>query len=189
MKLIVGLGNPGPKYQFTRHNVGFMVIDEVLNRLNATAKYDAKFNAEVLITTIKSNKVCLVKPSTYMNLSGEAVSKIMKYYDINIDDLLVIVDDINLVTGRLRLREQGSHGGHNGLKNIIGLTHSEAFKRVRIGIDQQGQMPLDAYVLGKFTSDQQILMSHAVKHAADIVFSFVEEIPFKDIMTKYNTQT
>jgi PTH1 family peptidyl-tRNA hydrolase len=189
MKLIVGLGNPGPKYQQTRHNVGFLVIDELLNRLNTTTKFDAKFNAEIVITSVSNQKVCLVKPTTYMNLSGEAISKVMKYYDVDINDLLVIVDDINLVTGKLRLREQGSHGGHNGLRSIIGLIHNEAFKRIRIGIDSQGQIPLDQYVLGKFNQDQNILIGIAVKHAADAVLSFVDHTPFKDIMTKYNTQT
>jgi peptidyl-tRNA hydrolase, PTH1 family len=189
MKLIVGLGNPGPKYQQTRHNVGFLVIDEVLKRLNITAKFDAKFNAEIAIAMISGEKACFMKPSTYMNLSGESIARVMKYYDIEINDLLVIVDDINLVTGKLRLREQGSHGGHNGLRSIIGLIHSEAFKRIRIGIDNQGPIPLDQYVLGKFSIDQQILIGHAIEHAADAVMSFVDHMPYKDIMTKYNTQT
>ena len=125
MKIIIGLGNPGSKYHQTRHNIGFMVVDQYAKQENLKFKYESKFNAEVSTTSIDQEKVILVKPSTYMNLSGEAVLKIMKYYDVDIEDILVIVDDINLETGKLRLRLLGGHGGHNGLKNIIGLLHSE----------------------------------------------------------------
>lgn len=186
MKLVVGLGNPGLKYQKTRHNVGFMVIDEILKDIGATARFDAKFNAEVAILNVAGEKVCLAKPSTFMNLSGEAITKLMRYYDIPIDDLLVIVDDVNLSTGKLRLRETGGHGGHNGLRNIIGLLHSEEFKRVRIGVDNNTNMPLDQYVLGQFTPDQLIILSKALMQGKSIVEMFVEGISYKDIMTKFN---
>ncbi|MDY0294382.1 MAG: aminoacyl-tRNA hydrolase [Acholeplasmataceae bacterium] len=186
MKLVVGLGNPGLKYQKTRHNVGFMVIDEILKDIGTTARFDAKFNAEVAILNVAGEKVCLAKPSTFMNLSGEAITKLMRYYDIPIDDLLVIVDDVNLSTGKLRLRETGGHGGHNGLRNIIGLLHSEEFKRVRIGVDNNTNMPLDQYVLGQFTPDQLIILSKALMQGKSIVEMFVEGISYKDIMTKFN---
>ncbi len=189
MKLIIGLGNPGSKYQKTRHNVGFMVIDEVLRRLGLQVKFDPKFNAEVALGLVSGKKFILAKPSTYMNLSGEAVLKLMKYYDIDIEDILVIVDDINLATGKLRLRETGGHGGHNGLRNIIGLLHQETFKRVRIGIDNNPVMPLDHYVLGQFSEDELIKLNQPIQFSADLIEQFILDVPYKDIMTKYNTQT
>lgn len=187
MKLVVGLGNPGLKYQKTRHNIGFMVIDEILKEVGASPRFDAKFNAEVAILNVSGNKVCLAKPSTFMNLSGEAITKLMNYFDIPLDDLLVIVDDVNLETGKLRLRETGGHGGHNGLRNIIGLVHSENFKRIRIGVDNNPNIPLDQYVLGQLTSDQMITLSKSLVHSKKIVEMFIEDVPFKDIMTKFNT--
>lgn len=189
MKLIVGLGNPGLKYQKTRHNIGFMVIDEVLRMTGEQAKFDSKFNAEVAIINMNGQKVCFAKPSTFMNLSGEAISKIMKYYDIPVEELLVIVDDVNFETGKLRLRETGGHGGHNGLRNIIGLIHTENFKRVRIGIDNNPVMPLDQYVLGQFTQDQLSILHKAIHQSTEIINLFIQDVSYKDIMTKYNTQT
>lgn len=189
MKLVVGLGNPGLKYQKTRHNVGFMVIDEVLKMMSVQARFDAKFNAEVAQIILEGKKITLVKPSTFMNVSGEAISKLMNYYNVPIEDVLVIVDDVNLDTGKLRLREAGGHGGHNGLRNIIGLLHSEQFKRVRIGISNQPQIPLDQYVLGQFSTDELITMQKAIKSSSEIIELFAKDIPFTDIMTKYNTQT
>lgn len=189
MKLIVGLGNPGSKYQKTRHNIGFMVIDEMLKKIGETARLDSKFVAETALVNIGGEKVCFAKPSTYMNLSGEAIQKIMAYYDVSIDDLLVIVDDVNLETGKLRLRETGGHGGHNGLRNIIGLLHTEGFKRVRIGVDNDTRMPLDQYVLGNVTEDQWITLQKSIHLSVEIIEAFIRQMSFKDIMTKYNTQT
>ncbi|MBN2300347.1 MAG: aminoacyl-tRNA hydrolase [Acholeplasmataceae bacterium] len=189
MKLVVGLGNPGLKYQKTRHNIGFMVIDEILKLLGGQAKFDSKFNAEILITQLNGEKIILAKPSTFMNLSGEAINRLIKYYNIEINDILVIVDDVNLETGKLRLRESGGHGGHNGLRNIIGVLHSEEFKRIRIGIDNNTVIPLDQYVLGQFSQDQLITLHKAIKFSTEIIEMFVQNMPFTDIMTKYNTQT
>ncbi len=189
MKLVVGLGNPGQKYQKTRHNIGFMVIDEMLKILGTQAKFDAKFNAEVSMTNVDGEKLILAKPSTFMNLSGETIAKLIKYYNIDLEDVLVIVDDVNLETGKLRLREAGGHGGHNGLRNIIGLLHTEAFKRVRIGIDNNQVLPLDQYVLGQFTSDQMIVLQKSIQFSTEIIDLFIHNVSFSDIMTKYNTQT
>lgn len=189
MKLIIGLGNPGSKYHQTRHNVGFMVVDEFLNKYQGKMKYDTKFNAEITQMLIHGDKVFLMKPSTYMNLSGEAILKFVKYYDINLDQILVFVDDINLPSGKLRLRETGGHGGHNGLRNMIGLLKTEDFKRVRIGIDNQPSMPLDSYVLGKFTEDELALINRSISISVKIIDDFIKDMPYKDIMTKYNTQT
>ncbi|MBU1141043.1 MAG: aminoacyl-tRNA hydrolase [Firmicutes bacterium] len=189
MKLVVGLGNPGLKYQKTRHNIGFIVIDEILKMIGEQAKFDSKFNAEILTSQLNGEKVILAKPSTFMNLSGESISKLVKYYNIDIKDILVIVDDVNLEVGKLRIREFGGHGGHNGLRNIIGLLHSEEFKRVRIGIDNNTSIPLDQYVLGQLSSDQMITMQKAIKFSTEIIELFIQNVSFTDIMTKYNTQT
>jgi PTH1 family peptidyl-tRNA hydrolase len=189
MKLIIGLGNPGSKYQKTRHNIGFMVIDDFLAKFQGSAKYDVKFNAEIAQMMMHGEKVFLMKPSTYMNLSGEAILKFINYYNLEMDDMLVFVDDVNLPSGKLRLRETGGHGGHNGLRNIIGLLKSEDFKRVRIGIDNNPSMPLDSYVLGQFTEHEMASLNQAIYLSTKIVEDFINQMPFKDIMTKYNTQT
>lgn len=189
MKLIIGLGNPGSKYHQTKHNVGFMVLDQYVDDLKQVFKYDNKFNAEILITNIGSEKVIFLKPSTYMNLSGEAIIKVMKYYDIELEDMVVFVDDINLDTGRLRLRALGGHGGHNGLKNIIGLCHSNEFKRVRIGVSNNTNMALDHYVLSQFGKQEMIDISIAIEKSKDIINQFIKGVSFTDIMTTFNTQT
>lgn len=189
MKLIVGLGNPGQKYAKTRHNIGYHVIDAYLEKSKEKIKFDPKLNAEIVCVNQLGHKYCLAKPTTYMNLSGEAVTKIMKYYDIDIEDLLIIVDDINLQTGKIRLRELGGHGGHNGLRNIIGLLKSENFKRVRIGVDNNPSIELDQHVLGKFREDEWISIYPAIQQSMEIIELFVHNKPFKDIMSIYNTQT
>ncbi|TVP86211.1 MAG: aminoacyl-tRNA hydrolase [Acholeplasmataceae bacterium] len=188
MKLVVGLGNPGSKYQATRHNIGFMVIDFWLQKLGKKTKFDAKFNADMLVFKTKSDTVIVAKPMTYMNLSGEAVARIMNYYELSPEETLVVVDDVNLETGKLRLRELGGHGGHNGLRNIIGILKSEQFKRIRIGIDNDPAMPLDHYVLGRFTEAQIAVLKKTVQDAVDAIDLFVSDEPWMDIMTKFNTQ-
>ena len=121
MKLIAGLGNPGDKYLFTRHNAGFMALDFFceLNNISQNFKFENKFNAQMLKTNISNNVLILVKPFTYMNLSGECLRKIIDYYKINIEDILGIYDDISLNIGTIRFRANGTEGGHNGIKNII----------------------------------------------------------------------
>ncbi|CCV63675.1 Peptidyl-tRNA hydrolase [Alteracholeplasma palmae J233] len=188
MKLIVGLGNPGDKYENTRHNMGFIAIDFLLTKHKLKTTVEQKFNAEITTLNLGNEKAIIAKPLTYMNLSGEAVRKIMDYYKIEPDDLIVIVDDINLPTGKLRLREMGSHGGQNGLKNIILNLKTEKFKRIRIGIDQDTRMPLDKYVLGKLTKDEENLIYNKLPNVIDAIEAFIKEEPYKDIMTKYNTQ-
>jgi len=189
VKVIVGLGNPGLKYKKTRHNIGFIIIDEYLKNNGEQSKFDAKFNAEIAIFNKGSEKIIILKPSTFMNLSGESISKVLNYYDVDTKDLLVIVDDVNLQTGKLRLRETGGHGGHNGLRNIIGILKTEDFKRVRVGVDLDTRMPLDQYVLGQFSEDELITLQKAIKDSNEIIDLFIKELSFKDIMTKYNTQT
>ena len=180
MKMIVGLGNPGKQYERTRHNSGFMAIDKVAEKLNLNI--DKK---EFAALTAKNNQVILVKPQTYMNNSGEAVSQIMKYYHIDINDLLIIYDDLDLKYGQLRLRLKGSSGGHNGIKSIINYIHSENFKRIRIGIEKNPLIETADYVLGKVEKDKQQLFDDSIEKASQAEIEFITD-EFEKIMNKYN---
>ena len=180
MKMIVGLGNPGKQYERTRHNSGFMAIDKVAEKLNLNI--DKK---EFAALTAKNNQVILVKPQTYMNNSGEAVSQIMKYYHIDINDLLIIYDDLDLKYGQLRLRLKGSSGGHNGIKSIINYIHSENFKRIRIGIEKNPLIETADYVLGKVEQDKQQLFDDSIEKASQAAIEFITD-EFEKIMNKYN---
>ena len=189
MKLVIGLGNPGNKYLNTRHNIGFMAVDLYLKTQGLSAKYDQKFDGEICKTTSIEEKVILLKPSTFMNLSGTSIQKVIHYYDIAIEDILIIVDDVNLDTGKLRLRHTGGHGGHNGLKHIIGTLKTEDFKRIRVGVGYENNMPLDRFVLGKFNEDEMSLITRSIDSVVDAINLFIEGKPFVDIMTIFNTQT
>ena len=180
MKMIVGLGNPGKQYERTRHNSGFMAIDKVAEKLNLNI--DKK---EFAALTAKNNQVILVKPQTYMNNSGEAVSQIMKYYHIDINDLLIIYDDLDLKYGQLRLRLKGSSGGHNGIKSIINYIHSENFKRIRIGIEKNPLIETADYVLGKVEKYKQQLFDDSIEKASQAAIEFITD-EFEKIMNKYN---
>ena len=180
MKMIVGLGNPGKQYERTRHNSGFMAVDKVAEKLNLNI--DKK---EFAALTAKNNQVILVKPQTYMNNSGEAVSQIMKYYHIDINDLLIIYDDLDLKYGQLRLRLKGSSGGHNGIKSIINYIHSENFKRIRIGIEKNPLIETAEYVLGKVEKDKQQLFDDSIEKASQAAIEFITD-EFEKIMNKYN---
>lgn len=187
MKLIIGLGNPGLKYQYTRHNLGFMVVDELASKLNKKFKYSSNFKAEIIEDIINGEKVIILKPLTYMNLSGESVVKVVKYYNIDLEDMIVVVDDLALDTGRLRLREFGSDGGHNGLKNIDLHLSSSQYKRIRIGIGENNKTEVNDYVLGKFSKAEARLIQNAIDDASDALIYFIENKPYLDIMTRYNT--
>ena len=189
MKLIVGLGNPGSKYQQTRHNVGFMVLKNYGKNKNIIFKFESKFNAMIANFKYNQEKIILMMPSTYMNLSGQAISSAMKYYDIDIKDLLVFVDDIHLSVAKLRLREKGGHGGHNGLRHIISMLHDQNFKRVRIGVGNNPKLPLDHFVLGKFSKAEMKRIEKAINDSTMIIDYFIENMPYTDIMTRFNTQT
>ncbi|MCM1157369.1 MAG: aminoacyl-tRNA hydrolase [Clostridium sp.] len=155
MKLIVGLGNPTPKYEKTRHNVGFEVIDKLASQYNIsvdTAKYKGLYGKG----RIEGKSVVLLKPMTFMNLSGESVVAAANYFKILPEDILVIYDDINLDVGRLRIREKGSAGGHNGIKNIIARLGTEEFPRIRVGVGMKPpRMDLADYVLSRFSPEER----------------------------------
>ena len=135
MKLIIGLGNPGKEYENTRHNTGFMVLDRLSEKLNIEMTQN-KFKGLYGKSKYKGEDVILLKPQTYMNLSGESVRQVMDFFKINQEDILVIYDDLDMPVGKLRLRQSGSAGGHNGIKNIILHTGSQNFNRIRVGIDR-----------------------------------------------------
>lgn len=152
MKCIIGLGNIGKIYNNTRHNIGFMYIDYLVNKYNV--KIDKKKTKYIYgETVIKDDKVVFVKPTTYMNLSGEAIVEIINWYKLDLKDILVIYDDIDLPLGEVKYKEKGSAGTHNGMKNIVQNLSSEEFCRLRIGIENRENIniPLDIYVLSKLT--------------------------------------
>lgn len=168
--LLVCLGNPGEKYDNTRHNIGFAVADEIGERQNAPIK-KLKFKALTNLFTISGEKVLVMKPVTYMNLSGEAVRQAVDFYKIPPDHVLVISDDTALPAGKLRIRKGGSDGGHNGLKNIIQHLGTDQFPRIRIGVGEKPHPDYDMadWVLGKFTGEDKKTMDGAVKRTADAV--------------------
>lgn len=158
MFLIVGLGNIGKEYENTRHNIGFMILDKFcekfnidLNKQNSTSNYG--------VGIINNKKVICIKPKTYMNLSGNAVLEVVNYYKINIEDILVIYDDISLDFLKIRIREKGSHGGHNGIKDIVNKLNTEKFKRIRVGIGENKNIDLANYVLSKFKKQELDLLT------------------------------
>lgn len=175
MKLVVGLGNPGRKYQDTRHNVGYMVLAELARRYGGSS-VRAKFHADVVDANIEGERVLLLSPLTYMNLSGTSVVEAFRFYKLEIEDLLVICDDLNLPLAKVRVRTKGSSGGQKGLADIINRLGSEQFVRLRIGI---GEPPssFDAvdYVLSKFNKQETTEIELAVQQAADAVTFWVQE--------------
>jgi PTH1 family peptidyl-tRNA hydrolase len=169
MKLVVGLGNPGIEYQRTRHNVGFDCIDRLARKVcDASQSAKARFQALALEGESGGEKVLLLKPMTYMNLSGTSVAEALRFYKLDAGrDLLVVVDDIALPCGSIRLRGEGSAGGHNGLADIEAKLGTHRYARCRIGIDAPGRIPQKDYVLGRFREDQQPLVDEAIGLAID----------------------
>lgn len=183
MKIIVGLGNPGEKYTKTRHNVGFDVID-LLSEKHGIPVVQEKHKALVGKGWIKDQQVLLVKPQTFMNLSGECVIDILQYYKLEPEqDLLILSDDVTLEVGTLRIRRKGSAGGHNGLKNIIEHCHTEEFPRVRVGV---GKVPTEGdmirHVLGRLAAEERMLLERSYEQAVKAVECILTE----DIETAMN---
>jgi len=182
MKLVVGLGNPGRKYKDTKHNVGFMCLDHYAKQNSAKFKKDNKFYGE----SLKLANVILLKPHTFMNLSGQSVRATMDYYNIDIEDVLIIYDDLALPLGKTRLREKGSAGGHNGIKSIISHIGTQEFKRVRIGIDSNPMIEAKDYVLGKFSKKEKQAIDETVVYSEGIINDFAKNKDFTLIMNQYN---
>ncbi|MBM7663424.1 PTH1 family peptidyl-tRNA hydrolase [Bacillus mesophilus] len=188
MKLIVGLGNPGKQYAQTRHNVGFIAVDELAHR-HSIELDKQKFNGIFGTGVINGEKVILLKPLTYMNLSGESVRPIMDYYNIDVNDLVVIYDDLDLPTGKIRLRTKGSAGGQNGMKSVIQHIGTQEFKRIRIGIDRpQNGMKISDYVLSRFHPEEVNDVVNAIKLTADACETWLKQ-PFLDVMNQYNSSS
>jgi len=182
--LIVGLGNIGPEYLFTRHNIGFMVIDKLANAHGL--KYEMSRLAYHTEFRHKGKQIHLLKPTTYMNLSGKAVNYWLKELKIEPENLLVITDDIALPYGKLRLKTKGSHGGHNGLRNIEELLGSQQYHRLRFGVGSDFSKGRQAdYVLGNFTDEEMSFLPEHLDRASEIVLSFCTQGP-NQTMNKYN---
>ena len=184
--LLVCLGNPGDQYENTRHNAGFMVADELAERHNIPVQR-LKFRALTNTVTIGDRKVLLMKPVTYMNLSGEAVHEAAAFYKIPPEHILVVSDEVALAPGKLRVRRSGSAGGHNGLKNIIAHLGTDQFPRIRVGVGQKPHPDYDMadWVLGKFQGEDKKAVEAAVKRAADAAECLIQEGVDK-AMNKYN---
>ena len=184
MKLIVGLGNPGKEYENTRHNMGFMVMDELAKNLNMNYN-KSKFNGLYFDANVKGEKIIFLKPQKYMNLSGEVVRDFINFYKIKTDDILVIVDDLDMPLGKIRLKKKSSSGGHNGLKNIFMYTNTIDIKRIKIGIGNDKLKDTKDYVLSKFSKEDIKLFNDSIKLAAKIALEFIDT-DFNVLMSNYN---
>lgn len=184
MKLIVGLGNPTKEYEKTRHNVGFMVMDAFAKKMNVKIS-TKKFNGEYVKFKYNQEDIILLKPMTYMNNSGESIIQLMKYFKIDVEDLLVVYDDLDMPVGKLRLRESGSAGGHNGVKSVIAHVGTKNFKRIRVGIDKHPQIPIVDYVLGRFNSEEQPLINEGIERAVEAIETYLDK-GFVVAMNQYN---
>lgn len=188
MYLVVGLGNPGKQYDMTRHNIGFHTIDYIADKYNAKLT-KLKFKAVYGEATISGEKVYLVKPQTYMNLSGDSVAEMAQFYKVPVENIIVISDDISLDTGRIRVRGKGSAGGHNGLKSIIYRMNSDAFPRVKMGVGAPRHEDYDLadFVLGRFTKEEIPVMEDAIKKAETAVAEIIKN-GVQSAMNKCNSK-
>lgn len=172
--IIVGLGNPDEKYKNTRHNVGFIVLDFLSEKYGIKFKY-GKFDSQYDIFSFCGKKVLFLKPMTYMNLSGKSVIAAMNFYKVSSENVLVVFDDINLAVGRMRIRKDGSHGGHNGMKNILSLCGNFGFPRIKIGVGINPEnFPLDKWVVSNFDRSERILISEICPHVEEAIKLILE---------------
>ncbi len=188
MYIIAGLGNPGKQYDMTRHNIGFHTIDYMADKLNVKVK-KLKFKALYGECEIAGEKTLLIKPQTYMNLSGESIAGFAQFYKINPSNIIIINDDISLETGRIRVRPKGSAGGHNGLKSIIYMLESDEFPRVKMGVGapKNENYDLADFVLGHFTKEEIPIMEKAIIKASDAAEEIIRA-GVASAMNKYNSK-
>ena len=187
MHIIIGLGNPGQEYHRTRHNVGFDVIDVLSEKLNITLSKNA-MHCLIGEGFVGGEKVILVKPQTYMNLSGQCVTELVSWYKAPMENVMVIFDDIDLPLGKLRLRKDGSAGTHNGMRSIVGLLGYENFPRLRVGVGQKREgYELADWVLGHYIGEEQETADKAFAAAADAIVDYIEN-GIESAMRQYNTK-
>ena len=174
MKLIVALGNIGDKYCFTRHNAGFMTVDYWATNSDFSFREESKLKCFFAKIKYNNDDIIIIKPTTFMNLSGEAVSLVANYYKINVEDILVIYDDISLDLGKLRFRANGSDGGHNGIKSVIKHLGTNKFDRLKVGVGPQPPIPSEAFVLQNFSKEQEPILKDTLKLANEAVKFYLE---------------
>jgi PTH1 family peptidyl-tRNA hydrolase len=184
MKVVVGLGNPGRRYAGTRHNVGFVVLD-TLARTPKAGRFQSRFDAEVAELREDEEKVLLVKPQTYMNLSGRCVRQVVDFFQVPLEELLVVCDDINLPLGKLRFRSRGTHGGHNGLRDIQSHLGTTQYPRLRIGVGAAPEEGAVDYVLGHFRPSERPVMEEALAEAVQAVAFWIRN-GIEKAMNEYN---
>ena len=185
MKLIIGLGNPGREYEKTRHNIGFEVIDALGDKWGIAIN-QAKHKGLYGVGYVNGKKVILLKPMTYMNLSGESIAAVMNYFKVDIENIVVLSDDLDLAVGKIRLRQKGSAGGHNGIKSTISHLGTQEFNRIRIGIGRpQNGMSVINHVLGRFSDMEWAEMQQVIKISENACESFLEN-PFLQVMNDFN---
>ncbi len=186
MKLVVGLGNPGKEYDNTRHNIGFMVLDYIANEMGVVIDRK-KFNGLYNEIMINGEKVILVKPLSYMNLSGEVVIQYVNYFKINLDDILIIHDDMDMVFGKIKFVFNSSSGGHNGIKNIEGHLNSRNYLRLKVGISHDRDMDTRNFVLGHFSSEERVVLDSVFVKLKDVIIDFCG-LDKNRLMNKYNNK-
>ncbi|MBQ7126590.1 aminoacyl-tRNA hydrolase [bacterium] len=174
-KLIVGLGNIGEKYVFTRHNIGFMLADSLAYNNKFTFRENSKLKCFIASFSYDLENYILIKPTTYMNLSGEAVRAVIDYYKISINDILVIYDDLSIPLGKMRFRQNGSHGGHNGIKSIIQHLGTQEFSRLKIGIGPQPNLPAEVFVLQNFSKEELENLKDILTIAKSGIFCYFKD--------------
>jgi peptidyl-tRNA hydrolase, PTH1 family len=184
MKMIVGLGNPGRRYEGTRHNVGFAVVDALAAGSHVSG-FQSRFQAEVAEAVEDGQKVLLVKPDTFMNLSGRCVRQAVDFYQLPVEELLVVCDDINLPLGKLRFRSRGTHGGHNGLRDIQNHLGTTAYARLRIGVGAPPEEGVVDYVLGRFRPAERPVIKEALENSTQAVLFWIRH-GIQDSMNQYN---
>lgn len=184
MKLIVGLGNPDKKYAKTRHNVGYMIVDLLAEKEKTKFYYEQKFLGLVADYNVNGNKAILLKPVTYMNLSGRSVIKVINYFKIPIDDVLIIYDDVDVDLGSIKLRLTGGSGGHKGMEDIINSLQTKDIKRLRVGIGKDENM-ID-FVLSKFTKAEKKIIDPVFQTAKEVSNEFLKGVDFHLLMNEFN---
>ncbi|HFZ6651879.1 TPA: aminoacyl-tRNA hydrolase [Streptococcus agalactiae] len=187
VKMIVGLGNPGSKYNDTKHNIGFMAVDRIVKNLDVNFTEDKNFKAEIGSDFINGEKIYFIKPTTFMNNSGIAVKALLIYYNISIKDMIIIYDDLDMEVGKIRFRQKGSAGGHNGIKSIIAHLGTQEFDRIKVGIGRpNGRMTVINHVLGKFDKNDEIMISNTLDKVDNAVNYYLQTNDFQKTMQKYN---